>query len=127
MAWAENNYIETRFLGGMNCAVEPHTLDRDTGELPDVMNMMCRTQGLRTRKGWVRVCDLATGYSTLPTNAPSGIFYYEPALPADSEEGGEPEGGDEGDQPVIDPTDLIGDDSGGGGVQAADHAEGSRL
>lgn len=114
MAWSENNYIETRFVGGMNNSVEPHTLDRDTGELPDIMNMQCRTQGLRTRKGWAVVDDLATDYSTLPTVAPSGLFCYESALPQEDEsgEGGsDDEGGDNAGGGVVVPI----DDGGGGG------------
>ena len=88
MAWAENNYIETRFVGGMNCSVEPHTLDRDTGELPDIMNMVCRTQALRTRKGFVPISDLAAEYSSMPINAPSALFNfeYEPDLPEETTE-----------------------------------------
>lgn len=102
MAWAENNYIETRFVGGMNCSVEPHTLDRDTGELPDIMNMVCRTQGLRTRKGWERISDLSAEYGTVPLNAPSALFNfeYEPDLPTEAT-------GDSGD----DATDDSGDDA----------------
>ncbi|MBQ7649693.1 MAG: hypothetical protein IJS15_01975, partial [Victivallales bacterium] len=124
MAWAENNYIETRFVKGMNCSVEPHTLDRDTGELPDIMNMVCRTQGLRTRKGWLRVDDLSTQFSVLPTNAPSGLFLFEPVLPEEPSEEGEEgggEGGESGGTPAINPSDLIGGGGsiggGGGGIK----------
>lgn len=120
MAWAENNYIETRFVKGMNCSVEPHALDRDTGELPDIMNMVCRTQGLRTRKGWLRVSDLSAQYSVLPTNAPSGLFLFEPVLPEEAQEDSE-EGGEGGGTPTINPSDLIGGGGsiggGGGGIK----------
>ena len=79
MSWAEGNYVETRFLKGMNSSVEPHTLDRDTGELPDIFNMVVRTQGLRTRKGWQLMDErnediLAQPYAS---KTPVSIFIFD--------------------------------------------------
>ena len=110
--WTESKYHETRF-GGMDKSVEPHTLDRDGGIMADEFNMMSRTQGLRTRKGWKMAHDLSLYVSSLPgtPKSPLGIIPYVPNITTVAEDDDDDDDGGNGG--VI--GGLIDDGGGGGG------------
>lgn len=115
--WTESKYNETRF-GGMDKSVEPHTLDRDGGIMADEFNMMSRTQGLRTRKGWKMANDLSLYVSSLPgtPKSPLGLIPYIANITTVSEDDDDDDsGGDGGNGGVIGGLTGDGDDSGGGG------------
>ena len=119
--WTESKYTETRF-GGMDKAVEPHTLDRDGGIMADEFNMMSRTQGLRTRKGWRLSDDLSLYVSSLPgkPKPPLALIGYETNLATVAEDDDDDDdGGDGGNGGVIGGLTGGGDDDdvtpGGGG------------
>ena len=119
--WTESKYTETRF-GGMDKAVEPHTLDRDGGIMADEFNMMSRTQGLRTRKGWRLSDDLSLYVSSLPgkPKPPLALIGYETNLVTVAEDDDDDDdGGDGGNGGVIGGLTGGGDDDdvtpGGGG------------
>jgi hypothetical protein len=95
--WTENTYAETRF-GGMDHSVEPHTLDRDTGLMADEFNLLSRTMGLRTRKGWRQAADLTLNISGVPgvKNTPVGLIPYDTGNLAVVDDSGEGEQGEDG-------------------------------
>ncbi len=95
--WTESKYTETRF-GGMDKAVEPHTLDRDGGIMHDEFNMMSRTQGLRTRKGWRLSYDLSLYVSSLPgkPKPPLALIGYETNLATVAEDDEDDDDGGDG-------------------------------
>lgn len=95
--WTESKYTETRF-GGMDKAVEPHTLDRDGGIMHDEFNMMSRTQGLRTRKGWRLSDDLSLYVSSLPgkPKPPLALIGYETNLATVAEDDEDDDDGGDG-------------------------------
>lgn len=110
--WTESKYHETRF-GGMDKSVEPHTLDRDGGIMADEFNMLSRTQGLRTRKGWKMAHDLSLYVSSLPgtPKSPLGLIPYIANITTVSEDDDDDDTGGNGG--VI--GGLIDDGGGGGG------------
>lgn len=115
--WTESKYHETRF-GGMDKSVEPHTLDRDGGIMADEFNMMSRTQGLRTRKGWKVANDLSLYVSSLPgtPKSPLGLIPYIANITTVSEDDDDDDtGGDGGNGGVIGGLIDDGGDGGGGG------------
>ncbi|MBQ6471205.1 MAG: hypothetical protein IJJ33_04415 [Victivallales bacterium] len=127
MAYENNNYVETRFGGGMDSSVEAHTLDRDTGELPYILNMQVRSQGLRVRRGWRPILDLSGVYSPLPTVAPAALFEYEDglnkAIDESSGESGEDVSSETAGGGVVVPTDGGGNSVTGGGKGKEDDEE----
>lgn len=115
--WTESKYHETRF-GGMDKSVEPHTLDRDGGIMVDEFNMLSRTQGLRTRKGWKMAHDLSLYVSSLPgtPKSPLGLIPYIANITTVSEDDDDDDtGGDGGNGGVIGGLIDDGGDGGGGG------------
>ena len=113
--WTESKYTETRF-GGMDHAVEPHTLDRDGGVMSDEFNMVSRTQGLRNRKGWRPQNDLTLYVSSLPgtPKSPLALIPFDVNITTVSEDDDDDDdGGDGGNGGVI--GGLVDDDDDGGG------------
>lgn len=118
--WTESKYTETRF-GGMDHAVEPHTLDRDGGFMSDEFNMVSRTQGLRNRMGWRPQNDLTLYVSSLPgtPKSPIALIPYDANITTVAEDDDDDDsGGDGGNGGVIGGLVDGGDDDvtpGGGG------------
>lgn len=103
--WTENKYVETRF-GGMDASHEPHTLDRDSGMMAEIFNMSSRSQGLRSRSGYMFYSGISMDYSPRPgaKKTAIGIIPYDVNIEIEAV------GGDDDDDDEDD------DDNGGVGV-----------